>query len=158
HRAIAGASMGGYGAVTLALKHPETWSVAGSHSGVLAPAGVTRETSRSWAAGLAQAYGGRWPYWSARFGVDSSTWAARDPCALARELAAHGTNHMPALRFDAGRSDPLAFQSRIFEYCLTALRVPHEYHESAGGHDWRYWRVHGAESLAWLSARVGSGR
>ena len=36
-RAIAGLSMGGYGAVTLALQYPATFSAAASHSGVLSP-------------------------------------------------------------------------------------------------------------------------
>ena len=37
HRGIAGLSMGGYGAVTLALTHPEEFAAAASHSGVLSP-------------------------------------------------------------------------------------------------------------------------
>jgi enterochelin esterase-like enzyme len=38
HRGIAGLSMGGYGAMALALTYPDVFSVAASHSGLLAPA------------------------------------------------------------------------------------------------------------------------
>src|SRR5258708_12323159 len=37
HRGIAGLSMGGYGAITLALTHPDIFAAAASHSGVLSP-------------------------------------------------------------------------------------------------------------------------
>ena len=37
HRGIAGLSMGGYGAISLALRYPDVFAAAASHSGVLSP-------------------------------------------------------------------------------------------------------------------------
>src|SRR5256886_14457119 len=37
HRGIAGLSMGGYGAVTIALEHPDVFSAGGGHSGAASP-------------------------------------------------------------------------------------------------------------------------
>jgi enterochelin esterase-like enzyme len=33
--------------------------------------------------------------------------------------------------------------------------VPHAYAEWPGAHDWKYWRAHVGESLAFLGARIG---
>ncbi len=44
HRAIIGLSMGGYGAAKLAIKHPDMFSVAGMHSGVLMFDSLARST------------------------------------------------------------------------------------------------------------------
>ncbi len=44
HRAVIGLSMGGYGAAKLAIKHPDVFSVMGSHSGVLCFDSLLRST------------------------------------------------------------------------------------------------------------------
>src|SRR5882724_1154699 len=161
HRGIAGLSMGGYGAITLALTHPEEFAAAASHSGVLSPL-----------------YGGPHPFWgppryfasldSIRgtvrwtrtangqvFGADVAAWLARDPAHLARRLRAAG-GPFPALFVDGGTEDGLIDESRAFHAELRALAVPHQYAEWPGAHNWRYWRAHVGESLAWLAARLDS--
>src|SRR5258708_16631558 len=96
HRGIAGLSMGGYGAITLALTHPDIFAAAASHSGVLSPmyAGphplarppryaVSMDSLRpmwAWA----------WATIGRAFGSDTASWSARDPPRLARRLRAAG--------------------------------------------------------------------
>jgi putative tributyrin esterase len=161
HRAIAGLSMGGYGAVTLALRYPEQFAAAASHSGVLAPLYVGPHPYAEpvrWATtiGNAEFTGRLAPSMLLAFGRDTLGWLARDPGHMARRLAARrgGGGPMPALFVDVGRDDPFVDQSRAFHATLRSLGVSHEYAERPGAHTWDYWRTHARESLAWLAARI----
>jgi S-formylglutathione hydrolase FrmB len=162
HRGIAGLSMGGYGAVSLALAYPEVFSAAASHSGTLSPrhrpsADSTTPPGQAYAASateLASIWGGMWPRIRPAFGRDISAWDARDPARLLRRAMASGQAALPALYLDVGRDDPLAHQTRDFERTLRRLGVPHTYVEGAGGHDWGVWRRQVAESLRWLGERL----
>lgn len=161
HRGIAGLSMGGYGAVSLALAYPDVFSAAASHSGTLSPmhrpaADSTTPPAEAYAtdpAELARIWGGMWPRIHPAFGSDSSAWAARDPAHLLRRALADSAM-LPALYLDVGRDDPLAHQTRDFARTLRALGVPHTYAEHPGGHSWDYWRQWVGTSLAWLAERL----
>ena len=163
HRGIAGLSMGGYGAVSLALAYPDVFAAAASHSGTLSPrhrptADSTTPPDRAYAADeveLARIWGGMWSRIRPAFGRDSTGWTARDPVRYLRRALAHSRGTLPALYLDAGRADPLAHQTRDFERTLRALGVPHTYAEPPGGHDWDYWRRQVVESLRWLGERIG---
>lgn len=159
-RGIAGLSMGGYGAITIALAYPEVFSAAASHSGVLAPLYVgpkpfapppsyARDTI-----GLKAAAGGLWRTQRVAFGLDTMGWWARDPGRLARRAISLRKAPMPALRFDCGIADTYIEENRAFHATLNNLGVSHEYAEWSGGHNWTYWRTHLPESLAFLLARV----
>jgi S-formylglutathione hydrolase FrmB len=160
HRGIAGLSMGGYGAVVLALEHPDRFSAAASHSGVLTPlyAGPHPYSAPARLHGsmdsLAASWGGMWTMVAPAFGATLASWQARDPAALARRLKAAG-GPVPALYLDVGSEDALVDQSRAFHAELTALGIPHRYAEWPGKHDWRYWHAHVGESLRWLAERIG---
>jgi len=156
HRAIAGLSMGGYGAVELALEYPEVWSAAASHSGTLQLmyAGPHPYAGRDvYAANmdqLRQASGGAWPSLEEALGKDTAAWRSRDPLTRVARLQAAQPDLMPALYFDIGAEDPFVDQDRAFDAGLTALHVPHEYHEYPGTHNWDYWSAHLGQSLAWI--------
>ncbi len=160
HRGIAGLSMGGYGAIALALSHPNVFGAAASHSGVLSPlylgphpfalpARYQQSMDSIWASRRAG-----WPTFRPAFGDDIASWYARDPAHMARRLQAAG-GPLPAVFVDGGTEDGLVDESRAFHADLLALGVPHQYAEWPGGHDWRYWRAHVGESLAWLANEVG---
>lgn len=161
-RAVAGLSMGGYGAVSLALRYPDVYTAAASHSGVLAPllAGprpFPADGARArWAPSvdsLRTLYRGYWTTLPLAFGADTAAWWSRDPARLAGRLVARGVP-VPALHVDVGTDDGLLAQNRAFRAELRALGVPLAYAEWPGGHTWDYWRAHAPESLAWLLARV----
>ena len=159
HRGIAGLSMGGFGAVTIALEHPDVFSAAASHSGVLsplyagphpfaAPAHYHRSIDS-----LAADWRGSWEAIAPAFGRAIASWIARDPAQLARRLAA-ARGPMPALFIDVGTQDRLADQARAFHAELAALGIASTYAEWPGRHDWKYWHAHVGESYRWLADRI----
>jgi len=161
HRGIAGLSMGGYGAVSLALAYPDVFSAAASHSGVLAPlylgphpfaepARYAPSVDTLLVTPLGRVNRTMMP----AFGRDTAAWWARDPARLAAraiERQRAGGPPLPALHLDVGVADPLVDQNRAFHAALTALGVRHTYAEWPGAHTWAYWRGHVGESLAWLA-------
>lgn len=162
-RAIAGLSMGGYGAVTLALRYPAVFSAAASHSGVLSPLEFSpapfeqKQLARSPtdSARFARTKAGFAPIVRVIFGTDSAGWYSRDPATMAAGLKAAG-KPIPALFADAGVADIYLPQSRAFRDALAARAIPLEYREWPGAHDWPYWRGHVGESLAWIAARIAA--
>lgn len=163
-RAIAGLSMGGYGAVSLALRYPEVFRAAASHSGVVSPAytgarpfdGVPRYAETAGA--LRDKWGDRmWPLVSTAFGSDTAGWFAREPARMAQRLVAAGARNIPAIFLDCGTEDGLIDQSRSLRVELTRMGLAPAYAEWPGKHDWEYWRLHARESLAWIGRQL-SGR
>jgi S-formylglutathione hydrolase FrmB len=67
-----------------------------------------------------------------------------DPFALAE---AARKRSVPAMRIDCGQDDPFLGQNREFHEHLSALDIPHDYHEFPGTHDWRYWDERLREAL-----------
>ena len=140
-RAIGGLSMGGYGALKLALKHPELFASANGHSG---------------------AYGFAHGEWRAdqpefdRIAGPNPKGGPDDVFALAERYAPR-TNRakMPAIRFDCGTSDFLLDQNRALNEHLKTLGIPHEYAEFPGAHDWSYWDKHVQSALRFHSKHLG---
>src|SRR4051794_17415833 len=126
-RAIGGLSMGGYGAGKLGLKHHEMFASVNSHSGALRflPGDPARSTGLS-------------PEFSRIFG-DKPEGGPEDPFAIVEKLD-HG--RIPAMRIDCGTEDFLLDQNRAFHALLEKMRIPHEYQEFPGGHNWAYWDDH----------------
>jgi len=122
-RWVTGLSMGGYGALLLALRHPGCFASATSTSGFFSPH-VLRE------------YVGN---------VEDRVWgsaqrlAEHDVAALIREPERHAGLR---LAFDCGVDDPRLVDNRALHELLEELGIAHGYAEHAGGHDWDYWREH----------------
>ena len=130
---IAGLSMGGYGALVLALRHPTKYRFAGSLSGAIAfPRGMndtTRQPERSLLPSLKRAFG-------EKAGASRN---AYDPFLLYRQLP---KETMPYLYMAMGTQD--GYRSflpahRALTDLLRAGSVSYEYHETPGGHSWQYW-------------------
>jgi S-formylglutathione hydrolase FrmB len=153
--------MGGFGAVTLALRYPDVFAAAASHSGVLAPllVGSTPDVgSARWAPttdSLRVVYRAYWTTLPLAMGRDTAAWWARDPGRLAARLHRERPTRLPALFVDVGTDDVLLPQNRAFRDVLAGLGVPLTYAEWPGAHTWTYWRAHVGESLAWLARHVG---
>lgn len=142
-RVIGGLSMGGYGAVKLALKYPDLFCAATSHSGALlgpnfAPPGKQKDMDGVDAEFLAM-FGSCF-----RGGPD-------DVLALAEKCP---KKQRPALRVDCGTADFLIEHNRLFHEALKKLDYPHEYQEFSGAHDWAYWDEHVREAVAFHVARL----
>jgi S-formylglutathione hydrolase FrmB len=160
-RAIAGLSMGGYGAISLALAYPDVFSAAASHSGVVSPLYMGPHPYAApprYASTEAELRANADNLWFAQvlaFGRDTTGWWPRDP---GRRAARYGMDRsrMPALMLDVGVSDKYVDQSRDLHATLERLGVEHSYAEWPGAHDWGYWRLHASESLRWIGSRIGA--
>lgn len=161
-RAIAGLSMGGYGAITLALSYPERFVAAASHSGVLSTrllpgdsAGTGRRASTP--SDFARAAGSLWASQRRAFGGDSIAWWARDPITQLERFAprvANGQTQWPALFVDVGADDTWLRHNRDFAHRARALGAALSYREVPGAHTWRYWRAQSVFSLQALLLAV----
>ena len=135
-RGVGGLSMGGYGALRLALGFGDVFSVATSHSGAVLH-GSRDQPRESSALG---------PDEFRRIFGTKINGSEHDVLALARRAQSHGT--LPAMRIDCGTDDFLIEDNRLLHEKLSALRIPHEYEEFPGGHSWDYWDLHVREALA----------
>jgi S-formylglutathione hydrolase FrmB len=119
---IGGLSMGGYGAVKLALKHPKLFSVAVSHSGAFALPMVKAAHPV--------------------FGdpkADLRLRKAENVFALAELALCRFPTERPRLWLDCGTEDELLGSSRRFKDHLAFIGYPHTYREMPGYHTWPYW-------------------
>ena len=136
-RVIAGLSMGGYGALKLALKHPHLFGAANAHSSAIVAGRIMShpetppEIKR-----LFQTIFGPNPA-----GGENALYALAE--GIDRAL-------LPAIRMDCGGSDHLLEDNRAFHAHLSRLGIPHEYQEFPGIHDWDFWDEHIQEGLAFL--------
>ncbi len=152
HRGIAGLSMGGFGALALAVEYPGTWAAAASHSGAVELLVESVDTATGSVGYRARPdTTAHWALRNRAFGTDSADWWRRDPAGRLRRMDAEERQRVPALYADVGTEDDLLANNRAFRLELERLGVPLEYHEYPGAHTWPYWRAHLAQSLAFLS-------
>lgn len=140
-RAIAGLSMGGYGALFLGLKHHDMFAAVASLSGVVAAANirrwsgarVTKEINRSHDKFLVDVRNTM----RADFGPEDNPGRANeDPFLLIRKLA---PADCPQLYLAIGWDDSLLYENREFVALLTTLKMPYRYAEVPGKHEWKVW-------------------
>jgi len=131
-RAIAGLSMGGYGAIKFGLKYPGTFVFAASMSGAF---GVTRFTDKDVSAP-------GWKELNGLFGpVGSETRKANDLFEIIQNLPAERVRSLPFFYFDCGTEDaPVIFPyNRELSALMYEKKIPHEFRELPGDHSWVYW-------------------
>jgi S-formylglutathione hydrolase FrmB len=129
-RAIAGLSMGGFGALKFGLKYPELFSIAGSFSGAIGAASITEKV---FPGVIGRSIDGI-------FGpIGSDTRKANDVFALIRDASSEKIKSFPFLYVDCGTEDFLFQNNRDFVSLLIDKEVPHEYRQLPGAHDWKYW-------------------
>lgn len=125
-RAVAGLSMGGYGALLFALKRPHMFAVAASISGAFAgPSGV-EDVMTQLRESTDAAYGP----------LGSATRAENNLDLL---IGKSIPDELPYLFVECGSSDPLLASNRKVVSELSADHVAYEYHEYPGAHTWTFW-------------------
>jgi S-formylglutathione hydrolase FrmB len=132
-RAIAGLSMGGYGAFKFGLKYPDRFAFAGSVSGAFA---VTNYTEKETGKGAA------WETFLKLFGpVGSETRQKNDLFELVQLITPGQVTSLPYFYFDCGTEDaPVIFNSNHeLDERMLQKKIPHEYRELPGNHSWGYW-------------------
>lgn len=121
YRSVAGISMGGYGALMLALRHPDVFGRAAALSPSLYFAHQPHPKGSEMQTRLAEAL----------------PRGAYDCFDLARKAAQHNTR--PAVWISVGHADTHSKVCGDFHHLLDELGWAHEYHESDGGHDRDFW-------------------
>lgn len=145
HRVIAGLSMGGYGSLKFGLKYPEMFTLIGSFSGAL---GAASWTEKNAGASIGKGI-------DVIFGLDGSeTRAANDIFKMARELTAEKVKSLPYVFQSCGTEDFLIQNNRDFLAILNERKVPHEYREQPGIHDWVFWDDQVREFLDLAERRI----
>ncbi len=132
HRVMAGLSMGGYGSMKFGLKYPEMFSLVGSFSGALG-AGTWTQKDVGAKGVIAESL-------LSVFGIENSqARQANDVFKLVREMPADKIKTLPFIYVDCGTEDILYQNNRNFADLLVERKIPHEFRELPGIHDWRFW-------------------
>lgn len=148
-RAIAGLSMGGYGALKFGVKYPQTFTFAGSMSGALDAASWTEAELAPFQFILR----------SLRpvFGPDNNPGrAANDLRKLFGELPAEKIAALPTIYLDCGTEDKLFSNNRSFADLLFQKKIPHEFRQLPGNHNWVYWDAQVQEILKLIAKKTGT--
>ncbi len=141
---IGGLSMGGFGAIHMALQFSDTFAGAMALSSAL----ITYELAAMQPGngnGVAN-----YEYYRLMFGDPARVReSGADPEKLVLDAIAAGTP-LPRFYLACGEQDFLLEPNRRFERFLTEQKVGHVYTEGPGGHDFSYWRRHLEPGVRWL--------
>lgn len=119
-RAICGISMGGYGALYNAIRHPDIFGAAGSMSGAVDFTPFPTEWQLSDRLG---------PYL-----LNKKRWESYSLINMIGEIPKD-----LAILVDVGVRDFFVQVNRNFHNKLLQAHIPHDYIEREGDHDWNYW-------------------
>ena len=140
-RCVGGLSMGGYGALRLALRFPQMFCSANSFSGALDFGhGDVDWIHPHHRAELERIVGPN------PCGGESDLYDLVEKAAAAK---------LPALQIDCGTEDFLISQNRAFHHHLSACGVEHEWREYSGAHNWEYWDAHIQDALLFHARHLG---
>ncbi|HEY8558872.1 MAG TPA: alpha/beta hydrolase family protein [Pyrinomonadaceae bacterium] len=132
-RAVAGLSMGGFGALKFGLKYPDSFVFAGSMSGAFDAPRLTENNVSSATEALL-------PSVSAVFGDEKNpARAANDLFEIVRRISAREAALTPFLYLDCGTEDGFLEVNRNFSKLLRDKNLSFRFEEAGGGHDWIYW-------------------
>ncbi|MFC5701898.1 alpha/beta hydrolase [Cohnella faecalis] len=147
HNFAAGLSMGGYGALKMALRRPEMFAAGAGFSGALDVVSESldflfekREYERI-------------------FGSKAETRGSDDDLFRLAEKLAASDGPVPKLYQCCGTEDFLYEDNLRFLKHIRALGLELLYEEGPGGHEWGYWDAAIRRTLEWLPLpeRVGAG-
>ena len=140
HRVIAGLSMGGYGSIKFGLKHSNLFSLVGSFSGALGAADWTEEdvgTKGPIAESILTVFGA----------ADTATRKDNNIFQMVRDISAEKTKELPFIYLDCGTEDFFIQNNLDFVKLLREKKIPHEFRELPGKHDWNFWGAQVQEFL-----------
>jgi len=121
-RAISGLSMGGFGAYFIALNHAQTFGAAGSMSGALDISYITVGYDVAKRLGDTTANRSYYVNWSIKNLIEK-----------------YNPEDGLAFILDCGVKDFIFGMSKNLHEKMLALKIPHDYTERPGVHDWNYW-------------------
>jgi S-formylglutathione hydrolase FrmB len=122
-RAITGLSMGGHGGIFLGFRHADLYSACGSTSGALHVSVITKGYDVEKRLGDTTLNKKFWTEWSALNVVE------------------HYPKDSLAITMDCGTEDMVLPMNRAMHEKMLRLKIPHDYTERPGQHNWAYWNV-----------------
>jgi S-formylglutathione hydrolase FrmB len=136
YRAIAGLSMGGFGALVHAMRHPDLFAACVAFSaGVRTDEEVMEQSEQRWNQVYAPVYG------PGLKGKDRITehLHSYSPLHIVRESSPDKFKDV-RLYIDCGDDDALSKGNCALHVALSDLKIAHEFRVRDGGHTWSYWR------------------
>ena len=121
YRAIAGLSMGGHGAIFIAFRHSETFGACGSMSGALNVEAITEGYDVP-----------------TRLGDPKTNKAIYHDFSALTAIEKYPKDSL-AIIVDCGLQDFIIGMSKATHEKMVKLKIPHDYIERPGKHDWPYW-------------------
>ena len=147
-RGVAGLSMGGYGSLVYALKHPDMFAACAAFSAaIFTDEEIVAEKDDRWANVLGVVYGPKLK------GKDRLTehYKSNAPIHILRSSSPDKLRGL-RLYLDCGDDDFLYKGNSAFHVLLRDVGMPHEYRVRDGGHTWSYWRSGLADGLKFIGA------
>ena len=130
-RAITGLSMGGFGALHIAINNPERFAAV---SGISAGVDVRPFSAEFDLANVLGSYAQNKARWD-----DIAIINNLHKIAAGNTAWKKGDDSL-AIMLDIGVDDFFIEQNRALHHAMLAMRIRHDYIERAGKHDWHYWR------------------
>jgi enterochelin esterase-like enzyme len=146
-RGISGLSMGGFGALTLAMHHPELFgSCAALSAGIRTDEGFKAIPDDRYDVVFGPVFSG-----SAK-GEERLTvaWKRNSPITLAKSAP---ESDLSKVRWyiDCGDDDALTVGNSMLHLALLDRKIPHEYRVRDGAHTWSYWRTGLPDALKFIA-------
>jgi S-formylglutathione hydrolase FrmB len=149
YRAIAGLSMGGYGSLLQATKHPDLFSSCSAlSSGVFTDDEIIAGDDRMWGNLLGNLYGKK-----ELTGKDRLTTHYQEN-SIVSLVSKGNTQALSTVRYyiDCGDKDFLIKGNMALHAAMIDKKIPHEFRVREGVHSWTYWRTALPEVLRFASA------
>ncbi|MGI9543546.1 MAG: alpha/beta hydrolase [Cyclobacteriaceae bacterium] len=145
-RGIAGLSMGGYGSLIYALKHPDLFAASAPLSAAIyTEEEVVNHEQERWERIESVMYG------AGITGQDRITdhWKANNPLHIAQNS---DIEKLKTVRyyFDCGDDDFLYKGNAAAHVLFRDLEIPHEFRVRDGAHNWIYWRTGIVDALKFI--------
>ncbi len=137
---IAGLSMGGYGALKMAMAHPERYAGVASFSGAIDVSRYIKE----------EGYMGRLG-WGDIFGDGADIGGTVNDVYGTAERQLAGGVKLPRIYLSCGTEDGLLPATRRMHDLLAGHGVSHAYREAPGNHNWDFWDDEIQRALAYFS-------
>jgi enterochelin esterase-like enzyme len=145
-RAVSGLSMGGYGALLYAMRHPDLFSSCAAFSaGVHTPEEIVQMEDEGYQRIFAHLYG---PDLRGQ-GRLTDHWKSYSPVEMARSLPEE-TLKKVRWYIDCGDDDFLYKGNSALHVILRNRQIPHQYRVRDGAHNWTYWRTWIIEGLRFV--------
>jgi len=137
-RGLAGLSMGGWGTLVHAFRHPDLFAAGAAFSAaVWTDEDVAAMKPENWDRLLGPLFGAKGLTGQARL---TPHFRSVSPLALAKSLP-EDTLKKVRLYIDCGDDDFLIAGNCALHLLLAGRKVPHEFRVRDGGHTWSYWRT-----------------